>query len=292
MTKSKAKTIEIFLPDGDPKSIKVASITSRTVEVTYIPRAKLETAKKRENLGGVGVYFLVGASEEHSKTEVYIGEAESCMTRIGQHNANKDFWQYVLIATSRTNQFTKTHGKYLEWLAYDMAKQAGRCLLNNGNVPPKPHVSESMEADLYDSFEAISILVSTLGLPLFQEARSKSNNIEAEHQKTFLISRNKLIGQGQYTDEGMVVLAGSHFHKETTPSMQTQCVFDIREKLIKDGILVDRGNFYELLEDTLFGSPSYAGACVTGRSTNGWKAWKLSNGKTLSDIYRKSEEAE
>jgi len=32
----KPKTIEIFLPDGDPKSIRTASITSRPVEATYI----------------------------------------------------------------------------------------------------------------------------------------------------------------------------------------------------------------------------------------------------------------
>lgn len=288
MTKSKAKTIEIFLPDGNPKSIKVASITSRTVEVTYIPRAKLDEAKKRENLSTVGIYFLVGTSEEHTKPEVYIGEAESCMTRISQHNANKDFWQYVLVATSRTNQFTKTHGKYLEWLAYDTGYQTGRCLLNNGNIPAKPHVSESMEADLYDSFETISVLVSTLGLPLFQMARQKEEINGSHDQNTFIISRNKLEGFGQYTDEGMVVLAGSKFHKETTPSMQTQCVFDFRAQLLKDGILVEYENYYELLEDTLFGSPSYAGACVTGRSTNGWKAWKLKDKRTLSDVYRKS----
>lgn len=286
MNKSKAKTIEIFLPDGDPKSIKVASITSRTVEVTYIPRAKLEESKKRSNLGGVGVYFLVGVSEEHSKPEVYIGEAESCMTRILQHNSNKDFWQYVLVATSRTNQFTKTHGKYLEWLCYDLGKQTGRCHFNNGNIPPKPHVSESMEADLHDSFETISVLISTLGLSIFQKARQKQESKDLDEKNTFIISRNKLDGYGQYTDEGMVVLAGSKFHKETTPSMQSQSVFEFRSKLLKDGILVDRGEYYELLEDTLFGSPSYAGASVTGRSTNGWKAWKLKNKRTLSDVYR------
>lgn len=286
MTKSKAKTIEIFLPDGDPKSIKVASVTSRTVELTYIPRAKLDEAKKRANLGNVGVYFLVGTSGEHSKPEVYIGEAERCMTRISQHNANKDFWQYVLIATSRTNQFTKTHGKYLEWLCYDIAKQTGRCHLNNGNTPPKPHVSESMEADLYDSFETLAVLASTLGLQLFQKARQEEESKELDDKNTFIISRNKLEGYAQYTDEGMVVLAGSKFNKETTPSMQTQCVFDIRSKLLKDGILVDHGRYYELLEDTLFSNPSYAGACVTGRSTNGWKAWKLKNRKSLSDVYR------
>ena len=52
MKRQQAKTIEIFLPNGDPKSIKVASITS--LEVTYIPRAKLGEAKKHQNLHRLG----------------------------------------------------------------------------------------------------------------------------------------------------------------------------------------------------------------------------------------------
>ena len=37
----KGKTIQIYLPDGNPRSIKIAEITSRTVQVVLIPRAKL-----------------------------------------------------------------------------------------------------------------------------------------------------------------------------------------------------------------------------------------------------------
>jgi len=289
MTKSKAKTIEIFLPDGDPKSIKVASITSRTVEVTYIPRAKLEEAKKRSNLDGVGVYFLVGISEEHSKPEVYIGEAESCMPRILQHNASKDFWQYVLVATSRTNQFTKTHGKYLEWLCYNLGKQAGRCHLNNGNIPPKPHVSESMEADLHDSFETLSVLVSTLGLSIFQPVLGGEDIKKTkDHSLIFNISGRGVNGNGIYTEDGFVVLAGSKFSKILTESLEKFYQLKKRNQLINDKILVDKGEYYELMEDAVFSSPSNAADSLLGRSSNGWTAWKLEDGRTLSDVYRKN----
>ena len=36
------KTIQIFLPDGNPRSVKIAEITSRTVQAILIPRSKLD----------------------------------------------------------------------------------------------------------------------------------------------------------------------------------------------------------------------------------------------------------
>ena len=41
------KTIQIFLPDGNPRSLKIAEITSRTVQAILIPRAKLDDAARR-----------------------------------------------------------------------------------------------------------------------------------------------------------------------------------------------------------------------------------------------------
>ena len=280
------KTIEIFLVEGDPKSVKTATITSRNVEVSYIPRKKLDLAKQRNSLSTVGIYMLVGFSEEHEKHEIYIGEAENCMTRLIQHNAAKDFWQYALVVTSRTNQFTKTHGKYLEWLACEEAKKANRCLINNSVTPAKPYVNESMEADLLDSFETISILVSTLGLPVFQSTREKQSSIDEDDTLTFSVQRKGVVGYGQYTSEGFVVLKGSKIYKTVTPSLASAIVKK-RKILVEDCILIDRGDYYELAEDTLFNSPSYAAATVTGRSSNGWTAWTLKDGRNLSDIYRK-----
>ena len=70
------KTIQIYLPDGDPQSIKIAEITSRTVQAILIPRSKLELAFQRDELKNVGVYFLIGNPEDVSKEILYVGEAE------------------------------------------------------------------------------------------------------------------------------------------------------------------------------------------------------------------------
>ena len=53
--KTSGKTIQIFLPDGNPRSLKMAEITSHTVQAILIPRSKLDDAAKRSELDGVVV---------------------------------------------------------------------------------------------------------------------------------------------------------------------------------------------------------------------------------------------
>ncbi len=61
--RTSGKTIQIYLPDGNPRGVKIAEITSRTVQAILIPRPKLEDAVKRSELEGVGVYLLFGPAD-------------------------------------------------------------------------------------------------------------------------------------------------------------------------------------------------------------------------------------
>jgi hypothetical protein len=40
-------TIQVFLPDGNPRNLKISEIISRTVQAILIPRAKLGNNLKR-----------------------------------------------------------------------------------------------------------------------------------------------------------------------------------------------------------------------------------------------------
>src|SRR5215203_2111411 len=120
------KTIQIFLPDGNPRSVKIAEITSRTVQAVLIPRANLDFAGTRGELSNVGVYFLIGSLEDEGKPLVYVGEAEDCFVRLKQQNKSKEFWSVALAIVSKTHYFTKTHVKYLEWYCYDTALKVNR----------------------------------------------------------------------------------------------------------------------------------------------------------------------
>ena len=61
--KNRPRTIQIFLPDGNARSLRIAEITSRTVQAIQIPRSKVSEAGKRKEVRSVGVYFLFGENE-------------------------------------------------------------------------------------------------------------------------------------------------------------------------------------------------------------------------------------
>jgi hypothetical protein len=275
------KTIQIYLPDGNPRGVRIAEITSRTVQVVLAPRAHLDLVAQRSELLNVGVYFLVGPADEESLPLVYVGEAEDCLNRLRQHNKSKDFWQVALVCVSRTQYFTKTHVKYLEWYTHQAINKAGRFRLENPTVPTCPHVSESMQADLADNFETLRILVSTLGYPLFDE-------IQKPEKKDLLYCTGKdAEATGEYTEDGFVVFEGSTANVEEAKSAKGTWVSHIREALVQSGSLVEQGRVYRFAKNHIFTSPSAAAVAVLARNANGWTEWKYADGRTLDEVRRK-----
>lgn len=279
---NRPQSILIFLPDGSPRSVKIAEITNRVVKAVLIPRNKLDYIGQRDEVKNVGLYFLFGESSEKAKPVVYIGEAEECYTRIKQHNREKEFWNYVVVIVSKINAFTKAHVKYLEHLSVKIAKETKRFETENANIPSKPYLTEPMEADLLDSFETIKILLSTLGFPIFDSITKTM----VDKSEILEISAKGIKAEGDLIDDGFVVFKGSHARKDTTPSCHEYMV-TLRNKLLKDEILVEQDDQLKFMEDYIFNSPSTAGGVVLGRATNGWTAWKNKEGKTLDELKRK-----
>lgn len=275
--KQRGKTIQIFLPTGNPRSLKIAEITSRTVSAILIPRSKLEEAAQRAELDNVGIYLLFG--NEGAKSKVYIGEAENCLNRLKQHNKSKDFWTHAVAFISKTQFFTKTHIKFLEWLCCDIAKKANRYVLENNNTPSKPHLSEPVEADLYDNFETIQILASTLGYPVFDE-------IKKPKTKEVIICKGKdAFAEGEYTEDGVIVFAKSKCNLKESNSAGTW-VIGMRKELKENGTLIELNGVLEFTRDHVFSSPSASAAVVLARRANGWSEWKYKDGRTLDQVKR------
>ena len=60
----------------------------------------------------------------------------------------------------------------------------------------------------------------------------------------------------------------------------------LRETLIANGVLIEKGEYYEFAEDYIFSSPSTAAITVMGRSANGLTEWKQKDGKTLREFEK------
>ena len=91
---------------------------------------------------------------------------------------------------------------------------------------------------------------------------------------------------GYEASQGFVVRAGSQAVVDSAPSMalHVRGMFDLRQELISNGVLVMQGALFQFTQDYTFSAPSTAAAVVLGRSANGRIEWKAADGRTLKEI--------
>ncbi len=275
-----AKTIKIFLIDGDPNGRMSCELSNWTGKAYKIPRIKMKECTDRNDLMNTGVYLLLGKDEE-GKDLVYIGEAESIFKRLNQHLSQKDFWNETIIFVSKDDNLNKAHIKYLESRLFEIAQLAKRYKIENSIVPTQSSISESDRAEMEEFIENIKMLVNTLGHKVFDEKREF---ISKQKNEIFSIKAARgADGQGAPSSDGFVVFKGSKAAGIITPSM-TPSFVKLRERLIEEGILEDSGDYYEFTDDYIFSSPSTAAVIVMGRNANGLTEWKQKEGKTLKEF--------
>ncbi len=274
------KTIKIFLMDGDPNGRMSCELSNWSGKAYKIPRIKIKDCTDRDDLTSTGVYLLFGKDAE-GKDQVYIGEAESILKRLNQQLTQKDFWHEAIVFISKDENLNKAHIKYLENRLHDIAKSANRYKVDNSIIPTQSSISESDRAEMEEFIEYIKMLVNTLGHKVFDEKREFKPK---QKQEIFFIkSARGAEGQGEPTSDGFVVFKNSKAAATIVNSM-TPSFITFRQKLIDEGALIDKGEFFEFSDDYIFSSPSTAAVIVMGRNANGLTEWKNKNGITLKDF--------
>lgn len=283
------KTIQIFLPGGDPRGIRIAEITTRIVQVIEVPRSLLSDFLKMPESDQVALYFLFGADEEGVEEQVYIGQSGDLRARLTMHNKEKAFWQRTLVLISRTNNLTQTHALFLEWHSLQIASKTDRYASTNGNTGSKPHTPAPMEADCFEIFDTGRILLATLGYPIFEPVVRSAEQSTDEKDEIFYCRGSDADGRGIYTPEGFVVLKGSSGRVKIVQSISETSLEQQRSKLLQTGILQKENNRIIFQKDHLFSSPSAAATALQGRSSNGWLEWKNADNRTLDEEKRQIE---
>jgi predicted GIY-YIG superfamily endonuclease len=287
------KTIQIFLPSGEPHGIRIAEITTRIVQVIEVPRSLLSSFLAMDQSSQVGVYFLIGEDTEDGERLVYVGQTGDLRARLTAHNQKKDFWERALVLISKTNSLTQTHALFLEWHALQQIRSAGRFADENGNSGSRPHTPAPLEAECFEVFETGSVLVSSLGYPLFDpvtKAKASKEINDDEDDRLYLRNVSQGVeGEGVYTSEGLAVFAGSKARVEEAKSIgDTNRRW--RQRLIESGVMVlEETGQLVFSKDHLFRTPSGAAMALLGRRANGWTEWKNGRGLTLHQLQREPE---
>ena len=294
------KSIRIYLKEGSVTGIKLAEVVNLTIQALSSPRKKLSDLNEffRDQVNTQGVYFLIGTDDDTGKSKVYIGEGENVWERIKSHALNKDFWSEVIVFTSKDDNITKSHIKYLESRLIEITKDTERYLLENSNSPSLSSLPLPDRDAMEEFILNIKLLNGVLGHK-FLENQIKTNvelkkatkeiindkiQIGTEDEIELNLNVKNINAKAVQTDEGIVVLKGSEVSENPSENYGYKT---LRDELIQDGTIQTTKNGHLVFtKKHLFSSPSAAAAVIVGYSINGRKTWKDNKGRTLSQIEK------
>lgn len=183
----RGKNIQLFLMDGEASGRIKCTLANWTGVAFKIPRTELDRCKDRDDLKQSGVYFLFGASDKTGKNVVYIGQAgarkngEGILNRLQEHKRNpeKDYWTEAIVLTTSNNSLGATEISYLENRFCNMAIEAKRYEVKNGNDPTPGNITEEKESEMEEFIDYAKVIMGTLGHKLFEPINKpvKDDNI-------------------------------------------------------------------------------------------------------------------
>lgn len=272
-------TIKIFLADGTPLGLRVIEKSNWTGRGFDFARADWPTVRGRSDFGRPGVYVLHGLGAD-GQVRVYIGEADELRARLNQHYGgptSKEFWARAVTFTSKDENLNKAHVRFLESRLIQLAHDAKRAKLENGNVPALPALSEYDRAEAAAFLDEMLVIYPLLGIDAFAPPSVHST------APTLHLHGRGISAVGHDTAGGFVVRAGSRAAGTEVPSL-VEYVRKLRRTLRDSDVLVPDGEHLRVTQDYRFTSPSMAAAVLLGRTANGRAEWKDAQNRSLRTI--------
>lgn len=270
-------TISVFLPDGAPESFRVIQKSNWIGKGLACARSQYPQLRDREELQRPGVYVLYGPGDDPSRNRIYVGEGDNLRARLDQHLKEKDFWENVILFTSKDENLNKAHIRRIEARLISLAKHAKRADVENGTAPAEPPLSEE-DAAFADTFaDEMLLIYPVVGLDAFEQISAAASIDE------LLLSGPDANATGARSGDKFVVFKRSMARAATVSSIPSTYEA-LRQTLLSEGLLVPEAAGLRLLEDYAFSSPSAAAAVFLGRSANGREEWKTKDGVSLKQL--------
>lgn len=284
-------SIRLFLVDGNPNGLITAEIINWSGRILTGSRLEITDLLQREELQQTGVYFLFGYNPEgDGEPIIYIGESENVRTRLAQHikDDKKDFWKKTCVVTSKDQNITKAHARYLEARLINIATEVGRTKLVNRTAQNPQKLPESDTSDMEYFIDQIRLVLPILGFdafkatpkrnPLPQGSGATTNDQVQSPVFEILHDAKNIRAKGQEIEGEFVVFKDSSAVAEWIGgASKTSGYAKLKKELKKTKKLTreNNSNISKFSEDVAFSSPSAAASIVLGRSANGRTEWKL-----------------
>ncbi|TPE53929.1 GIY-YIG nuclease family protein [Amaricoccus solimangrovi] len=282
------RTIQLFLVDGKPTGLRKATIHGWTGMLFVSGASAFGDLTARDEVDRTGVYVLAGPDPATAGgTRVYIGSGNSVAERIRQSAVKREFWETAIAVTTSDDDLSKGHAEYLEARLIEIARKAGRVVLDNGTSPDhgRRRLPEADVANMEQFLANLAIILPVIGLDMLKpQPRAVSQAAQPAEQRTtgevhFEIRHKSGVQATAVEEEGeFIVLEGS---EALTGTGYVQLGYrELKEKLIADGVLVPQGlgqatDRLRFSKPWPFNSPSAAAAVVLDRNSNGRTEWKV-----------------
>ncbi len=282
------RTIQLFLVDGTPTGLRIASIHGWTGSVLVAAQSTFGKLLARPEVDRTGVYILYGPDPEDALSmRAYIGEADSVRERIDKSASDRAFWETAVVITTSDEALTKGHVRYLEARLIDMTKTAGRVTLDNSQAPDaeRRRLPEADRANMERFLDDLKVILPVVGLELLKpKPRIASVSVTVEDvtsgEVRFEIRHKSGVKALAVEADGeFIILEGSEALKDT--DYVTNQYAGLKQELIDKGVLQARedGTRYVFTKPYTFRSPSAAVAVVLDRNANGRTRWLVVGSK-------------
>lgn len=278
---ARGKTLRLFLMDGEGSGRVKCTLANWTGIAYKIPRTMIDRCNDICLLNQSGIYFMFGM-DENDDPVVYVGQAVSrkngkgLLLRVQEKHNSIEYWSEAVLFTTVSNSFGPTEISYLENRFYNIAKEAGRYKVANGNDPNPGNVTEETECELEDFIDYAKIVMVALGHKVLEPAIS-ATDIE-NNEPVLEMKYGKGLAKGQNTNDGFVILKGSKIN----PTETNSCPDHVRKSRRKYAEKIDDN--WITTSDLHFSSPSGAAGFVGGASLNGKIEWKTCDGVPLKEL--------
>lgn len=168
MSDAKAKTINLLLYEGNLTGvISIEDSSWNSGELYSAPRDSISDLLNTDACKKYGVYLLL------SKDMVYVGQSSVLAKRINQHLVGKDWWESVVILTTKDDSLTHTDIDFLEAVLIDKAMKIGRLDCDNKNKGNNPKVDKFREVFLGQFLDEALFLMQLIGITVFCDSSCK-----------------------------------------------------------------------------------------------------------------------
>ena len=189
---ARAKTINLLLYEGDlGRVISIEDSSWNSGELYSAPRGSVSDLIETGACSKYGVYLLL------SHDMVYVGQSSDLAKRITQHTMGKDWWESVVILTTKDDSLNHSDIDYLESVLIEKAQKINRLDCDNKTKGNPVKVDKFRRVYLGQYLEEALFLMQLIGITVFSESKNVAKPKKSQESLINTIDVNTKLAVGK-----------------------------------------------------------------------------------------------